>query len=226
MAWQFQINLIREDLARRRLMAVRRQVLAVSMLLFGVMMLATLSAYLHRNQQAATLIRTLEVRARTMLGEDALTAKTLDTLAQENAALESRLERAAQVLEGTTSWPVALLALATSAREADVSIRRAESVQRNGRPYLTVEGLCTPEHPAKIVREFLRVAAKKPQFADGAVISMRRDEREGNVVFEAQLLLDREGGIVEMPPSEALEQAQEGGSLGEEATPGPEDEPL
>lgn len=188
MACQFQVNLIREEMARRRMVLVRRQVLAVSLILFGALQLFSLSIYFARNYQAATLSRKLQLRARTVTN-GGLNGDLVQNLNRQSNALKTQLTTVSNVLKGTTSWPAVLVALAQSAKEANVSIRRADALPRGDGAVLAVEGACSARQPARTVQNFLDAVSRRPEFIGGTLLSMRLDERVGGVVFDADLLL-------------------------------------
>jgi len=115
---------------------------------------------------------------------------------EDTQRFEDDLEALKQIVRESTSWSRAIAAISACCSKRGVSIREIEGGAHGQAAFMRVGGVCSLRDAVWRIAQLKRdAAALKNIFGSGRVVSIRRDEKTPQAIFDLEIPL------VSVPPS-------------------------
>jgi hypothetical protein len=203
-AFRYRINLIKDQVGRRRAERALLQLLTVSLLVFAVALLVTFWVYLARdseisayNQQADTLNR--------QIGQRGIAPAQVEQLRRENAQVAATLGAFTNLFQNSASWSCVLVSLEKCCQSGEVRLRKVSALglTQSPKPAIRVSAECSVENPVSCIQAFLGIVARQEGFGRPTLVSVDRRGEEGPVIFEADVPLEEAISVAPARPGGA-----------------------
>ena len=214
MALRYRINLIRDRVeARARAGAISR-VLSISMVVFGVMLIATMAAYLARDYQVTVHVKTIQHLFQSM-AEKSVNPDEIAFMRARTKRVTGRLNAVDEVLRNAISWPDVLLQLASCCKRDGVVVKRISAQSSPAGAMLVLEGLCVGENPIQNIHAFLGHLPESGAFGRGRRLTIHEDKQGGHTfetlipLAEYEIVVPSSPPAAKAPPAKETRQARE-----------------
>jgi len=208
-AFRYDINLVREDLARLAREKGLLRLITFCLVGFSLMLVVTYAIYLTFDKQITNEEERISDPARIIEEATEHLPETLAALYNQSEQGASDLALLKETVERSVPWSQVLLSLQECCEAGPTLLRTIESRVGPHTVALLVVGECESENPVAVVHAFMNAVAEQPMFAQGAVRSISR-EQEGPVTFEAEIPLAMFGPPPETEPEPEIEPADNG----------------
>ncbi len=209
MAFRYDINLVREDLLRRRRESAIMQILAVSLLIFAILLVVTFGIYIARDRRIA--VDALATAGRMEEMERAgVEAQSMAELRSRSKWQQTQLLAIRTILQESASWSRLLVALAQSCTSPDIKFRKISTDDQQPRTVIRLEGQCAAANPVRTIYSFMQELSAHQALGPVSLVSIER-KSDQPLVFQLDITLSESLPLLPAesatgPPEEGVEQ--------------------
>ncbi len=192
MAFRYNVNLIKEQVARTESERAFLQLITFSLLIFAVVLLVTFGVYLSRDTVAQYNLEARNIAGQ--LKKFNITPEAVEALRATTHKDQVRLAAITNLLKGSVSWPHLLVSIENCCDKTGVKMRKISGGGTAQAPVITLDAECTVDNPADVIRKFMNEVAQAPDFGLPNLLAINKRSDLGPHIFQIEIPLKTVGG--------------------------------
>ena len=189
MAFRYNVNLIKEQVARADWERAMLQLVTMSLLFFAVLLVVTFAVYLWRDE--TVLQYRADVRLFSQQLDNSKVSKAeIEVLRVRMEETQKRLTAINAQFQGSVSWPHLLVTLEGCCDRAGVKMRKIEGKGTAQAPVIALDAECTAENPARVINAFIAEVGKTSDFGRPNLIAINKRSDLGPHIFQVDIPLN------------------------------------
>lgn len=210
MAFKYNVNLIRDQIDRRRRSDNIFRLFTFMLLLFVVLLFATMIIYQARQYPLTVMARETQYISQ-LIERKGISPERVEKVMEENGKFESRLTGLNSAMQSSVPWVETLNTITAISMENGLILEKVESSVRGGRIVVNIEGVSYLEQPVNRIHEFALMMEETEYFDVGRMNSITSGDIEDTDGERVEVMRFRYETPFQHPLGTPVESANEQG---------------